>query len=68
MDKKVWARKSLEIQFWLKRRGMNQEDVAHAIGRHKSLVSNTIHGRQNSRTVMNYLKSLGVPKKYLGGE
>jgi len=59
-------RKSLEIQFWLKKRLISQRYLAKKIGVHESIVSLAIAGKGNSRRVLERLKKIGVPQKYLG--
>ena len=59
-------RKPLEIQFWLRKRGILQCDIAMLIGRDKAMVSRTINGKGNSERVLHHLKEIGVPKRYLG--
>lgn len=59
-------RKALEIQIWLKRRGIRQRDIMRSTGKDEATVSRTIHGKESNRWVIGHLKKIGVPLKYLG--
>ncbi len=59
-------RKSLEIQFWLRKRQILQKDLARQIGVHEGIVSRAITGNGNNRRVLRHLKKIGVPENYLG--
>lgn len=59
-------RKPLEIQFWLRRRGILQKDIAMIIGRDEAMVSRTINGKGNSKRALEFLKNIGVPQSYFG--
>ena len=61
-------RKSLEIQFWLRKRRILQKDLAREIGVHEGIVSRAITGNGNNRRVLEHLKKIGVPQNYLGGK
>lgn len=49
------------LRAWLIERGIRPVDVARAIGRSKPLVSHFFSGYRLSRTVRDYLLSIGCP-------
>ncbi len=63
-QKKI-KRKSLEIQFWLRKRGIMQKQIAQEMNVSEVLVSTTISGKRHGGRVLKHLKEIGVPENYL---
>jgi predicted XRE-type DNA-binding protein len=63
-QKKI-KRKSLEIQFWLRRRGILQKQIAEKIEISENVVSMTVNGKKNNGRVLKHLRALGVPEQFL---
>jgi len=58
-------RKSLEIQFWLRRRGILQKQIAREVQISENVVSRTVNGHISSGRVLKHLRKMGVPEHYL---
>ncbi len=63
-QKKI-VRKSLDIQFWLRRRGIMQKQIAKDMKVSEVLVSTTISGKRHGGRVLKHLKEIGVPEHFL---
>ena len=53
------------IKKWLDDSSIEIQDVARAVGLHRSVVSHTIRGAVNNRKVLRHLKALGCPPEIL---
>jgi len=51
----------IEIQSFLKRKGITQREIGRRAGVNKGLVSRTLRGQRNNRKVLKALKHAGVP-------
>lgn len=59
-------RNTIEIQVWMKRKGLLVKDIQEALGYQTYTgVSNTIAGRDHLRKVLRYLLSAGCPAEIL---
>ncbi len=58
-------RQPWRIREYLDLRGQTQTDVARELGMNRSTVNRTIRGSINNRRVLEYLRALGCPEKYL---
>ncbi len=63
---KKTKRRSLEIQFWLRKRGIRQKHIAEDVDISENVVSRTVNGKKNNGRVLKHLKKIGVPENYLG--
>lgn len=59
-------RNTIEIQVWMKRKGILVKDIQEALGYQTYTgVSNTIAGRDHLRKVLRYLLKAGCPASFL---
>ena len=56
---------SMRIYETLKRNGMSATTIAHDLGISRQAVSRVISGGGHSERVLNALRSIGVPEKYI---
>lgn len=56
---------SMRIYECLKRQGMSASTVAFTLGITPQAVSQTINGKRHSAKVLDALRNVGVPEKYL---
>ncbi|QPJ61662.1 MAG: hypothetical protein G3M70_07095 [Candidatus Nitronauta litoralis] len=59
-------RDGLQVWFHLKKRGYSMADVGRATGKTRSAVHQVIYGKRNSKEILDFIESIGVPKKHLG--
>jgi hypothetical protein len=56
-----------DVRDWLKAQGLNQSDIARALGTSRQSVNFSFIGKQCGARVFAYLRELGCPEEYLTG-
>lgn len=59
-------RDPLYVSYLLKTKGITQADVARDLGITRQSVNDTLRGKSNSQKILDHIRSLKVPGKYLG--